>query len=107
MGTSTIPPLKLPLAGQPSLGRILPRVSAQLRGRLRTALLAASVLAVCLALYALVQYATPGFADHDGYYHMSMARLIREQGLKPAFVWLPLTILNQAGFYDHHLLFHA
>ena len=65
------------------------------------------MLAVCLALYALVQYATPGLADHDGYYHMRMARLMREQGLKPAFVWLPLTILNQASFYDHHLLFHA
>src|SRR5260221_673235 len=95
------PPLKLPLAG------VLPAFSAQTLARLRTGLLAAGVLAACLAMYALVQYATLGLADHDGFYHMRMAELIREQGLKPAFVWLPLTILNQAGFYDHHLLFHA
>jgi hypothetical protein len=99
--TSTVPPLKLPLAG------VLSAFSPQTRARLRTGLLAAGVLAACLALYALVQYATLGLADHDGFYHMRMAELIREQGLKPAFVWLPLTILNQAGFYDHHLLFHA
>ena len=100
MGTSTIETAKLPLAGSRAA------LSPQARARLRTGLLAIGVLAVCLALYALVQYATPGFADNDGYYHITMARLIREQGLKPQFVWLPLTILNQADFYDHHLLFH-
>jgi hypothetical protein len=107
MGTSTVPPLKLPLADKSRLAGVRLGVSAQVRARLRTGLLAAGVLAMCLVLYALVQYATPGLADHDGYYHMTMGRLIREQGLKPAFVWLPLTILNQANFYDHHLLFHA
>ncbi len=35
-----------------------------------------------------------------------MGYLIRRQGLKPAFVWLPLTILNREAFYDHHLLYH-
>lgn len=98
---TTVPPLKLPRTGA------LPAVAAKTRARLRTGLLAAGVLAACLGLYALVQYATPGLADHDGYYHMRMAQLIRDEGLKPAFVWLPLTILNQADFYDHHLLFHV
>ncbi len=101
MAPSTIPTLKTPLAG------LWPGLSAQTRARVRTGLLAAGVLAACLALYAAVQYATPGFADHDGYYHMRMAQLMRVQGLKPDFIWLPLTILNPAGFYDHHLLFHA
>jgi hypothetical protein len=101
MATSTVPTLNSPLA------RLWPGLSTQTRARLRTGLVAAGVLAACLALYAVVQYATPGFADHDGYYHMRMAALMRAQGLKPDFVWLPLTILNQAGFYDHHLLFHV
>ena len=101
MAPSTIPTLKTPLAG------LWPGLSAQTRARVRTGLLAAGVLAACLALYAAVQYATPGFADHDGYYHMRMAQLMRVQGLKPDFIWLPLTILNPANFYDHHLLFHV
>ena len=74
---------------------------------LLAALQAAAVLAVFVALFALVQYATPGLADHDGYYHMRLARLMREQGLTPSFVWLPLSILNPAAYYDHHLLFHV
>jgi len=33
--------------------------------------------------------------------------LMRTEGLKPAFPWLPLTILNPREFYDHHFLFHV
>ena len=101
------PPLTSPLPSRLPLAGLWPGLSAQTRARVRTGLLAAGVLAACLALYAVVQYATPGFADHDGYYHMRLAQLMRAQGLKPDFIWLPLTILNPAGFYDHHLLFHA
>lgn len=61
----------------------------------------------CAALFAVVQFGAPGLADHDGYYHMKMGLLMREQGLTPAFVWLPLSILSEAAFYDHHMLFHA
>jgi len=32
---------------------------------------------------------------------------MRTEGLKPAFPYLPLSILNEAGFYDHHFLFHV
>jgi hypothetical protein len=46
----------------------------------------------------------------DGYYHIKMALLMREQGWKLLFpvhfTWLPTTILNPAEFTDHHLLFH-
>ncbi len=35
-----------------------------------------------------------------------MGWLIRQHGLKPDFPWLPLTILNQEAFYDHHWLYH-
>jgi len=82
---------------------VLPRLGA--RGRLARQALA--VLAFFAGLFAVVQYATPGLADHDGYYHMRLARLMREQGLTPEFVWLPLSILNAEAYYDHHLLYHA
>jgi hypothetical protein len=60
-----------------------------------------------IAGFAIVQYATPGLAGNDGYYHIKMGYLIRQQGLKPAFPYLPYTILNEAAYYDHHLLYHT
>lgn len=56
---------------------------------------------------AIVQFATPDLPDNDGFYHIKFAWLMRTEGLKPDFIWLPLSILNQAEFYDHHFLFHA
>ena len=56
---------------------------------------------------AFVQYASPGLAGNDGYYHIKMGYLIRAEGLTPLFDYLPFTILNEAAYYDHHLLFHA
>ncbi|WP_420629730.1 hypothetical protein [Candidatus Leptofilum sp.] len=56
--------------------------------------------------FAVVQYATPGLAGNDGYYHMKMGYLIRTEGLTPDFPYLPYTILNEAAYYDHHLLYH-
>lgn len=56
---------------------------------------------------ALVQFATPDMPDNDGFYHIKMAWIMRTEGLKPDFPWLPLSILNQREFYDHHFLFHA
>jgi hypothetical protein len=32
---------------------------------------------------------------------------MRQEGLKVAFPWLPLTILSPDAFYDHHLLYHV
>ena len=56
---------------------------------------------------ALIQFATPDMPDNDGFYHIKLAQLMRTEGLKPAFLWLPLSILNQDEFYDHHFLFHG
>ena len=56
---------------------------------------------------AYVQFSTPDLPDNDGFYHIKMAWLMRTQGLKPAFPWLPLTILDPREFYDHHFLFHV
>ncbi|MBK9711252.1 MAG: hypothetical protein IPO81_07970 [Kouleothrix sp.] len=78
------------------------------RGALTRPLLgAAALFAVCAALFAFVQFGTAGLADNDGYYHMKMGLLIRQQGLTPDFIWLPMSILSPAAFYDHHLLFHV
>jgi hypothetical protein len=56
---------------------------------------------------ALVQFSTPDLAGNDGYYHIKMAYLMRTEGLKPEFPWLPLTILNLREFYNHHFLYHV
>lgn len=67
----------------------------------------ASLFAAFVALLAVVQFATPNLAGSDGYYHIKLAQLMREQGLRPEFIWLPLTILNAEAFYDHHFLYHV
>ena len=56
---------------------------------------------------ALIQFVTPDMPDNDGFYHIKLAWLMRTEGLKPDFHWLPLTILNQNEYYDHHFLFHV
>ncbi len=56
---------------------------------------------------AVVQFASPDLPDNDGFYHIKLAWLMRTEGLKPDFPWLPLSILNEDEFYDHHFLFHV
>ncbi|HSG16711.1 MAG TPA: hypothetical protein VLE70_10385 [Anaerolineae bacterium] len=68
---------------------------------------ALSLFLLFVVLLAIVQWGTPALVGTDGYYHARMGLLIREQGLKPDFEWLPLTILSSESFYDHHLLYHA
>jgi hypothetical protein len=56
---------------------------------------------------AVIQFATPDMPDNDGFYHIKLAYVMRTEGLKPNFSWLPLSILNAREFYDHHFLFHV
>jgi len=56
---------------------------------------------------AFIQFSTPDMPDNDGFYHIKLAWLMRTEGLKPDFPWLPLSILNEKEFYDHHFLFHV
>lgn len=65
------------------------------------------LFALFMALLAVVQYSTDALVGTDGYYHARMGLLIRQEGLRPDFKWLPLTILNADAFYDHHLLYHV
>jgi hypothetical protein len=72
----------------------------------RTALVGLGVFLTFLAGMALIQFSTPDLPDNDGFYHIKMAEIMRTEGLRPAFPWLPLTILNEREYYDHHFLFH-
>ncbi len=67
------------------------------------------IVIFCLFLLgmALIQFATPNMPDNDGFYHIKLAYLMRTEGFKPDFPWLPLSILNAREFYDHHFLFHV
>jgi len=65
------------------------------------------LLAFIFSILSLVQFSTPNLVGNDGYYHIKMADLMRVEGLKPDFPWLPLTILNPGEFSDHHFLFHV
>ncbi len=56
---------------------------------------------------AVIQFSTPNLPDNDGYYHIKMAWLMRTEGLKPEFTWLPMSILNAQDYYDHHFLYHV
>jgi len=58
------------------------------------------------ALLALIQFASPAPVGIDGYYHLRLAQLVRVDGLRPEFRWLPLTILSAQNYYDHHFLYH-
>ena len=65
------------------------------------------LLVFIIAILSLIQFSTPNLVGNDGYYHIKMADLMRTEGLKPDFPWLPLTILNPGEYADHHFLFHV
>jgi hypothetical protein len=57
-------------------------------------------------VFAAVQAASPDIIGIDGQYHIKVAALVREQGPRIEFPWLRFTLLNEASYSDHHLLFH-
>jgi hypothetical protein len=75
--------------------------------RLLSILLPIGLLSLFIMGMAVIEFATPDVPDNDGFYHIKLARLMRTESLKPDFPWLPLSILNQRDFYDHHFLFHV
>lgn len=74
----------------------------------RTFAVAQALVALLLvaAVFLSIQTATRSIIGVDGYYHIKVARLIREQGPRIDFPWLRFTILNENAYSDHHLLFH-
>lgn len=76
--------------------------------QIRSEILIAVIL--CIVFFtamAWIQFSSPDMPDNDGFYHIKLAYLMRTEGLKPAFTWLPQSILNENEFYDHHFLFHV
>jgi hypothetical protein len=67
----------------------------------------AQLLILLLIFFGVIQFSTMGLVDVDAYYHTKMAYLIRTEGFKPIFKWLPFTILNAREYVDHHFLFHV
>lgn len=61
---------------------------------------------VALCLLATIQFATPNLVGTDGYFHIRFAQVMRVQGIRPDFPWLPLTVLHPEAYADHHLLYH-
>jgi hypothetical protein len=96
--------------GHTPIHRILPakKYSTQaFRSLLISLFIGLTVWAVFALFMGLIQFSTPDMPDNDGFYHIKLAYLMRTEGLKPAFPWLPLSILNPREFYDHHFLFHV
>jgi hypothetical protein len=60
-----------------------------------------------VVLFSIIQFATPNLVGNDGYFHIKFSQIMRQQGLRPPFPWLPMTILNPEAFYDHHFLYHV
>lgn len=88
---------------------LYPMIAPRIR---HSALLRAQLLPLALFLLfflgmAFIQFATPDMPDNDGFYHIKLAWLMRTEGLKPDFPYLPLSILNEREYYDHHFLFHV
>lgn len=71
---------------------------------IRTSLILFVIIFIGLAV---IQFSTPDLPDNDGFYHIKLAWLMRTESLKPDFIWLPMSILNQRDFYDHHFLYHV
>jgi hypothetical protein len=67
----------------------------------------AGLLAFFVIFLAAIQFSTPNLVSNDSYFHIKFAQVMREQGLRPPFPWLPLTILNPQDYVDHHFLYHV
>lgn len=90
-----------PRRGSIDLTGIFPRTI-----NLRQVGIGLALLALFVAFMVSVQFSTPNLAGNDGYYHIKIASLMRTEGLRLEFQWLPLTILNVQDFVDHHFLYH-
>ena len=93
--------------GNTSDNQIIKGQDHPVQPRLLSRLLPLGLFLIFILGMSLIQFATPDMPDNDGFYHIKLAQLMRTDGLTPEFPWLPLSILNQEEFYDHHFLFHV
>jgi len=81
------------------------RVAASPRHRVWLQLTVA--LALIIAVMGWIEFGGPAILDNDGYYHIRWAAMLRQNFPHlPPFKALPLTILNEQNYVDHHYLFH-
>ena len=58
--------------------------------------------------FAWIQLSVTQLAGYDAYYHLRMASLLLENFFLPfSFPYMPMSILSEAQFADHHYLFHV
>jgi hypothetical protein len=75
--------------------------------RRRAVLQIAIGFALIFCVMAWIEFGGPAILDNDGYYHIRWAKMLRESFPHlPAFKALPLTILDEQHYADHHYLFH-
>jgi hypothetical protein len=77
------------------------------RPAIKLFLQAVLLFSVFSLVMSVIQFSTPDLAGNDGYYHIKMAQIMRQEGLRPDYPWLPLTILNEREYSNHHFLFHV
>ena len=83
------------------------RLMSITRYDLRIILVGGLLFLAFILVMALIQFSTPDMPDNDGFYHIRIAEIMRQEGFKPEFPWLPLSILNAREYADHHFLFHV
>jgi hypothetical protein len=91
----------------PAVNLNLEKITAYIDEPWKSWLVGLSLFSAFLLVLYLIQFSTPNLVGTDGYYHIKFAYLMRMEGLKPDFPWLPLTILNPGEFSDHHFLYHV
>jgi len=64
------------------------------------------VFVVAMVVVGFILFSSPGMAGNDGYYHISIASIIWEQGLTFEFPYLEFTLLDSEHYVDMHMLFH-
>ncbi|MDX1520747.1 MAG: hypothetical protein R3264_03910 [Anaerolineae bacterium] len=101
MTTQSIPQLSWGASGPALLKNIWQRRQASLW------LEGLGLFSLFILIFALIQFATPSLIGNDGYYHIKLAQIMRQQGLHPDFPWLPFTVLNSSAYVDHHFLYHV
>ena len=82
------------------------RLMSTTQDDLRIILVGGLLFLAYILVMALIQFSTPDLPDNDGFYHIRIAEIMRQEGFKPDFPWLPLSILNAREYADHHFLFH-
>src|SRR5437867_11185991 len=95
--------------GDPDNGAVAPQIDAESPdSSLRRIAHPVGAFLTVAAVNLAVQLKTDGLIDPDGYYHIRWSQLLGQgllHGTLPRFVWLPLTILNEHDYADHHFLF--